>query len=119
MRSFVKIKSSRNGKITLSFVNMTKSCPSREFIMLQICLNFNAICENKILPKISEFTVHNMASVLFYHAWFGGLFAFITKAVHAAYFVLLSYILDFAKQNLSIKEKVWKRLSLKQKSFKT
>ena len=58
---------------------------------------FNAIRENKILTENSEFTVHNMASVLFYHAWFGGLFALLTKAVHAAYFVLLSYILDFAK----------------------
>ena len=31
MRSFVKIKSLRNGKIILSFTDIGKSCPSREF----------------------------------------------------------------------------------------
>ena len=31
MRSFVKIKSSRNDKITMSFVNIAKACPSRAF----------------------------------------------------------------------------------------
>ena len=51
----MKKKSLQNGKITLSFVNMAKSCPSHGFFMLQICLN--AIRENKILAKISEFTV--------------------------------------------------------------
>ena len=38
MRSFVKIKSSRNGEITLSFTDKNKSCPSREFLTSQICL---------------------------------------------------------------------------------
>ena len=38
MRSFVKIKSSRNAAITLSFTNMRKSWPSREFLASQICL---------------------------------------------------------------------------------
>ena len=32
MRSFVKIKSSRNGEITLSFTGVVKSCHSREFL---------------------------------------------------------------------------------------
>ena len=31
MRSFVKIKSSRNGEITLSFTDEGKSCHRREF----------------------------------------------------------------------------------------
>ena len=35
---FREIKSSRNGEITLSFVNMAKSCPSHEILMSQICL---------------------------------------------------------------------------------
>ena len=48
--SFVKIKSSRNGEITLSFVNMTKSCPSHEFLTSQICLLM-------LFAKISESTV--------------------------------------------------------------
>ena len=38
MRSSVKIKSSPNAEITLSFVNMAKSCLSHEFLMSQICL---------------------------------------------------------------------------------
>ena len=58
MRSFVKIKSSRNGEITLSFTDIGKSYPSRDFLMSQIC--FNAIRENKILAKISEFTVYHV-----------------------------------------------------------
>ena len=36
MQSFVKIKSSRNGEITLSFTS--KSCLSRELLTSQICL---------------------------------------------------------------------------------
>ena len=38
MRSFVKIKHSRNGKITLSFVDIGKSCLSREFFISYIYL---------------------------------------------------------------------------------
>ena len=38
MRSFVKIKPSRNGKITLSFINIGKSCLSRDFFKSLICL---------------------------------------------------------------------------------
>ena len=37
-RSFLKIKSSRNGKITLSFTDYGKSCPSRDFLAPQIGL---------------------------------------------------------------------------------
>ena len=51
-RSFVKIKSSQNGEINLSFTYEGKSCHNRE------CLHhkyvFNAIRENKILTEISE-----------------------------------------------------------------
>ena len=35
----------------MSFTDIGKSCPSREFLTSQIC--FNAIRENKILAKIS------------------------------------------------------------------
>ena len=38
MPSFVKIKSSRNAEITLSFTYICKSCPSREFLASQMCL---------------------------------------------------------------------------------
>ena len=48
----MKIKSSQNAEITLSFTDICKSCPSREFLVSQ-----DAICENKILVKISGFTV--------------------------------------------------------------
>ena len=36
MRSFVKIKSSRNGENILPFTNIGKSCPSRDFLMSKI-----------------------------------------------------------------------------------
>ena len=38
MRSFVKMKPSRNGQITLSFIDIGKSCLSREFFTSLICL---------------------------------------------------------------------------------
>ena len=38
MRSFVKIKSSRNAEITLSSTDICKSSPSREFLASQMCL---------------------------------------------------------------------------------
>ena len=60
MRSFVKIKPSRNDEIILSFTYIDKSCLIREFSMLQIknYIGFNAIRENKIL----EFTVVQLKS---------------------------------------------------------
>ena len=57
MRSFVEIKPSRNDKITLSFIDIGKSCLSRNFFHITN-LSFNAIRENKILAKISESTAH-------------------------------------------------------------
>ena len=56
MRSFVKTKSSGNAKITMSFSDICKSCPSREFLASKIFC-FNVIHENEILAKISGFTV--------------------------------------------------------------
>ena len=53
MRSFMKIKPSQIGEIA----DVCKSCPSREFLIWQICLFIAAICENKILAKNFEFTV--------------------------------------------------------------
>ena len=38
MRSFAKIKPSRNSKITLSSTDKGKTCPSCELLELQICL---------------------------------------------------------------------------------
>ena len=38
MRSFMKIKSSRNGEIIMSFTDIGKSYPIREFKTSQICL---------------------------------------------------------------------------------
>ena len=51
----MKIKSSRNGQIILSFTG--KSCHNREFYVAN--MSFNAIREDKILAKISEFTVYD------------------------------------------------------------
>ena len=56
MRNFVKIKPSRNGKITLSFIDIGKSCLRRKFFHITK-MSFNAIRENKILAKISESTI--------------------------------------------------------------
>ena len=56
MRSFVKIGPSRNGEITMSFTDVGKSCPSREFYNV-INMSFGAFRENKILAKFFEFTV--------------------------------------------------------------
>ena len=38
MRSFMKINSSQNGNITLSFIDIGKSRPSHNLLMSQICL---------------------------------------------------------------------------------
>ena len=38
MRSFVKIKSSQNGDITLWITNIGKVCPSCDFLKSQVCL---------------------------------------------------------------------------------
>ena len=56
MRSFVKIKPSQNGGINLSFTDVGKSCQNREFLTWQICF-LTLFAKNKILAKISEFTV--------------------------------------------------------------
>ena len=38
LRSFMKIKPSRYGKITLSFIDKGKSCLNREFVTSLICI---------------------------------------------------------------------------------
>ena len=38
MRSFVKIKPSRNSEIFLSFAEIGKSCPNHKILTSQICL---------------------------------------------------------------------------------
>ena len=55
MRSFVNFKPSRVGDITLSFTGVGKSFPVCDFYVANV--SFNAIRENKIIAKISEFTV--------------------------------------------------------------
>ena len=54
-RSFVIKKPSRNGEITVSFTDKGKFCHSRMFNVAN--MSYNPIRENKILAKISEFTV--------------------------------------------------------------
>ena len=55
MRSFVKIKSMRNGETTLSFTDKVNHAIVTIFNVANT--SFNAVRENKILAKISEFTV--------------------------------------------------------------
>ena len=65
MRSFVKIKSTRNGETTLSFTDKVNHATVPIFNVAK--MSFNAIRENKILAKISEFTVVQlMAQFLIY-----------------------------------------------------
>ena len=52
MHSFVKIKSSRIGEITLSFTDIGKSRPCHEFLMSKICVL-------TLFAKISKFTVYS------------------------------------------------------------
>ena len=52
----LRVSETSGGKITLLFTDIHISCPSREFLTL------HAICENKILGKIFEFTVEEYQS---------------------------------------------------------
>ena len=54
IRSFVKIKFTRNGETTLSFTDKVYHAIAPIFNVAN--MSFNAIRENKILAKISEFT---------------------------------------------------------------
>ena len=57
MRSFAKIKPMRNSEISLSLSDEGKSYRSRDF------LRGNTTRENKILAKISEFTVSRVSAM--------------------------------------------------------
>ena len=48
-------KPSQIGDITLSFTDIGKACPVRDFYVANV--SFNAIFENKFLAKVSEFTL--------------------------------------------------------------
>ena len=54
MPSFTKVKSLRNGKITLLFTNVGKSCSSCQFLTSQICI-LTLLAKIKF-SKISELT---------------------------------------------------------------
>ena len=61
MRSFVKMKSSQIGEITLLFTDIGTSHPCREFSASKICV-LTLFAKNN-LAKISEFTVHRESQV--------------------------------------------------------
>ena len=54
MQSFVKVNHSLSDEITLLFTDIGKLCPYREFLTN---MSFNAIRENKIRAKISNYTL--------------------------------------------------------------
>ena len=54
---FAKLKLLQNCEMTLLFTDVGKSHPNHKFLTWK--MSFNAIPENKILTKISEFTVEN------------------------------------------------------------
>ena len=68
MRSFVKIKPSRIDDITLSFTDICKSCPVRDFYVANV--SFNAICENKFSRKFPnlQYNMYFRRSKSFYVA---------------------------------------------------
>ena len=66
VQSFVKIKSSHNGEITLSFTDIGKACHSPEFQMSLRNMSFNAIRENKILAK--KIRIYSMFSMTRYRS---------------------------------------------------
>ena len=55
-QNFTKTKHSENGDITLPFIDVGKSCSSLGIFNI-VNIYFIGIHENKILAKISEFTV--------------------------------------------------------------
>ena len=55
MRRFVKIKPSRNGEITLSFMDVNHAPIAIFFYFAN--MSFKVLRENKIIAKISEITV--------------------------------------------------------------
>ena len=59
---FREIKFSRNGEIIMLFTDIGKSYPSREFLNVANMF-FYAIRENRIIAKISGFTVHESKAV--------------------------------------------------------
>ena len=55
MQTYVKIKSSRNDEINLSFIDIGKSCPSCEFLTSQICDVFQTLfAKIKFSQKITN-----------------------------------------------------------------
>ena len=58
LRSFVKIKSLRNGEITLSITEIGKSYPSREIFRSHVCFK-------TLFAKISGFTVASRCIILY------------------------------------------------------
>ena len=59
MRSFMKIEPSGNGEIPLSFTDVGKSCPGREFSASQKCLVrlFGKIKFSRKFPNLQYMTV--------------------------------------------------------------
>ena len=69
MRSFVKIKPSRIDDITLSFTDIFKSCPVRDFFYVAN-VSFHAIRENKFSRKFPnlQYNMYFRRSKSFYVA---------------------------------------------------
>ena len=82
MRNFVKIKLSRNGKITLWFIDIGKSCLSHEFFKSLICLLM-------LFAKISESTLH--IKLRLYRFWLNELH-YVRKHVCKTWFNMLPRI---------------------------
>ena len=87
MRSFVEIKSSRNGEISLSFTDLGKSCPHCEFLASQkgLLMLFAKIKLSRKFPDLQYVSTKGGAKYIFYSVclwhilvistcWFAGMY---------------------------------------------
>ena len=105
MRSFVKKKSSPNRKITLSIIDIGKSCPSCNFFNVA-SMSFKALRENKILAKISGFTVKPQVPINFLLI---NLNMCLRYSLRRFFLVPTTYVLDeFKDINFPILTLIWR-----------
>ena len=69
MRSFVKMKSSQNGEITLSITDIGKSCTNREFLAPQECL-ITLFAKIKFLRKVPDLQYLQLKRIQNMYNWY-------------------------------------------------
>ena len=69
LRSFLKIKSSQNGEITLLFTDIGKSCTSCNFLAPQECL-LTLFTETKFLRYFRFYSIYNLKEYRNMYNWY-------------------------------------------------